>query len=186
MRYASFAALLLFASPAAAQYGYPQGGGYGGGGYQNYGPNPYNRANQPLSPYLNLNRGANPATNYYYGVRPGLPTGGLNTFGQVPPIQNPVGPQYGGFLPQSQIPYDPAGQTYEPGGVPVRLNSPGHPVLFGNQFANHGSFSSVYAQNINRSGFGSQQRQSGQSISGLGNANRPPNTTPARGATGRP
>ena len=40
-----------------------------------YAPNFYNRRQQPLSPYLNLFRGADPATNYYYGARPGLPTG---------------------------------------------------------------------------------------------------------------
>jgi hypothetical protein len=34
-------------------------------------PNIFNSANQPLSPYLNLLRGGNQATNYYYGVRPG-------------------------------------------------------------------------------------------------------------------
>ena len=34
-------------------------------------PNVYNPQQQPLSPYLNLLRDSNPATNYYYGVRPG-------------------------------------------------------------------------------------------------------------------
>ena len=41
-----------------------------------YAPNYYNRANQPLSPYLNLLRGSNTAVNYFYGARPGLPSGG--------------------------------------------------------------------------------------------------------------
>jgi hypothetical protein len=36
-----------------------------------YAPNMYNRAAQPLSPYLNLLRGGNNAVNYFYGVRPG-------------------------------------------------------------------------------------------------------------------
>jgi hypothetical protein len=151
-------ALVLTASPAAAQL-------------PNYLPNYYNRQTQPLSPYLNLLRGTgNPGVNYYYGVRPGLPTGGLNTFGQVPPVQQPVGPQFGGFLPQSQIPYDPAGQTYEPGGQPVRLNSPSHPVVFGNQYPAHGGFSSVYAQNVSRTGFVGQRPA--QSVAGLGTVNR--------------
>jgi hypothetical protein len=35
-----------------------------------YAPNMYNRANQPLSPYLNLLRGGNNAVNYFYGVQP--------------------------------------------------------------------------------------------------------------------
>src|SRR6478609_8081937 len=40
-----------------------------------YAPNMYNRANQPLSPYLNLLRGGNNAVNYFYGVRPGTQSG---------------------------------------------------------------------------------------------------------------
>src|SRR4051812_23548439 len=36
-----------------------------------YAPNMYNRNAQPLSPYLNMLRGGNPAVNYFYGVRPG-------------------------------------------------------------------------------------------------------------------
>jgi len=36
-----------------------------------YGQNSYyNSGNQPLSPYLNMLRGGNPAVNYFYGVRP--------------------------------------------------------------------------------------------------------------------
>jgi hypothetical protein len=42
----------------------------------NYLPNYFNRTSQPLSPYLNLFNGSNPGVNYYYGVRPGLPSGG--------------------------------------------------------------------------------------------------------------
>ena len=38
-------------------------------------PNMYNRAAQPLSPYLNLLRGGNTAVNYFYGVRPGTQPG---------------------------------------------------------------------------------------------------------------
>lgn len=40
-----------------------------------YAPNMYNRAAQPLSPYLNLLRGGNNAVNYFYGVRPGTQPG---------------------------------------------------------------------------------------------------------------
>ena len=172
MRLAIFA-LVLLASPVVAQQ-------------PNYLPNFYNRGSQPLSPYLNLLRGSgNPGVNYYYGVRPGLPSGGLNNFGQAPPIQQPVGPQYGGFLPQSQIPYDPTAQSYEPGGQPIRLNSPGHPVLFGNQYPTHGGFSSVYAQNVNRAGFAGGQRPA-QSIAGLGNVNRGRAAIPMPAAGRRP
>jgi hypothetical protein len=48
-----------------------------GGSYGPYAPNYYNRNTQPLSPYLNLLRGGNPAVNYFYGVRPGLQNGPL-------------------------------------------------------------------------------------------------------------
>lgn len=41
-------------------------------------PNAYNRASQPLSPYLNLLRGGNTAVNYFYGVRPGTQAGAFN------------------------------------------------------------------------------------------------------------
>src|SRR6266446_4651817 len=88
----SFAALLLLAATAAAQYppyqngfgGYPgaPNGGYGGG--QQYGGVPY--GGSPLSPFLNLRGGingtSNPAVNYYNFVRPNLPNvnrmGGFN------------------------------------------------------------------------------------------------------------
>src|SRR3954469_24794181 len=47
-----------------------------------YAPNMYNRAGQPLSPYLNLLRGGNNAVNYFYGVRPGTqPNAFLGMFG---------------------------------------------------------------------------------------------------------
>ena len=59
----------LGAAPAAAQYPqYPYAPGPAPG---NFLPNYYNRASQPLSPYLNLLRGGNPGVNYFYGVRPG-------------------------------------------------------------------------------------------------------------------
>jgi hypothetical protein len=47
-----------------------------------YAPNMYNRAGQPLSPYLNLLRGSDPAVNYFYGVRPGMnPAAFMGMFG---------------------------------------------------------------------------------------------------------
>src|SRR5436305_11133256 len=84
----------------------------------NYMPNYYNRTNQPLSPYLNLLRGGNPGGNYYYGARPGLPTGGGNVLGQPPAHQPFVGAMGGGFLPQPSIPHD-GSAAHEPGGKAV-------------------------------------------------------------------
>ncbi len=155
--------LFLMASPAFAQQALAP----------NYAPNFYNRAQQPLSPYLNLLGNNNPAANYYYGVRPGLPSGGQNIFGQTPNyFQQNNQQQYSGFLPQSQIPYDPALGSYEPGGQPIRLNSPGHPILFGNQYPNHGTYFNVYAPNINRTGYQAGQPRPMQSLQGLGNVSR--------------
>src|SRR5262245_28524375 len=133
----------------------------------NYLPNYYNRNNQPLSPYLNLYRGVNPGVNYYYGVRPGLPTGGVNVFGQAPMYQPFVGAAAGGFLPQAALPND---FPFDTAGKPVVLRSPSHPIAFGNQFANHGSFASVYAGVMNRAGQlpgGGLQRSTAQ---GVGNS----------------
>jgi hypothetical protein len=116
---------------------------------QGYLPNFYNRMNQPLSPYLNLLRGGNPGVNYYYGVRPGLPTGGMPAY-QGGAAQG-YGPQQ--FLPQSSTVVDPGtGQTFEPGGKEVVLRNIGRPVIYGNTFNGHGSYFTVYAQNINRGG----------------------------------
>src|SRR6266480_6093119 len=70
-------------------YGYGGLGGYGGqGGFGGgpFMPNIYNPQTQPLRPYLNLFRGSNPATNYYYGVRPGTVGGGGGGFGGAPNI----------------------------------------------------------------------------------------------------
>jgi hypothetical protein len=146
----AIAAVLLAAAPAAAQYpGYP--GGYGGVPQQGFQPNIYNRQYQPLSPYLNLLRNGNPAVNYFYGVRPGLPSGGQPLQGTAYP--QPVGPAAGGFLPQAAVPYDPNGPQFETGGQPVQLRPAGHPAFYGNQFAGHGSYQSVFVGSVNRGGF---------------------------------
>lgn len=125
----------------------------------NYLPNYYNRWTQPLSPYLNLWRGGNPATNYYYGVRPGTPAGGVNIFGQPPVYQPFVGTGSSGFLPQAAQPSD-GSPPFDLGGRPVALRSPSHPVIYGNTFGNHGSFASVYAQRGGQLYSGPQQRAS--------------------------
>ncbi len=163
--------LMIIALPAAAQY---QPGYSPNPAQLNYLPNYYNRATQPLSPYLNLMRGSNPAVNYYFGARPGLPTGGVNTFGQAPPYQPFVGMLGGGFLMHSSWPNDGSSPTYEPGGKPVVLRSASHPVLYGNQFLGQGSYASVYASS---QGHGSalqpqpgQQQQKTSSTQGVGNS----------------
>src|SRR5215207_4743706 len=86
------------AATAQVTPGYPQ---YGSGGAipdpYSFGPtNPYNRTNQPLSPYLNLLRGGNPAVNYSYGVRPG--TVGRGGSGGGAPMTAP-GAQRSPFFP---------------------------------------------------------------------------------------
>lgn len=127
-------------------------------------PNFYNRQTQPLSPYLNLLRGGSVPVNYYYGVRPGLPSGGMTNAANVGGYGQ-AGSNAGGFLPQANIAYDPNAPLFEIGGQPVQMRSAAHPALYGNQFAGHGGFQSVYAQNVNRSGF--------QPGFGLGGAARP-------------
>src|SRR6185437_7592805 len=100
--------VLGWAAIASAQFGGYGYGGYGGGGYGGYGgggyggyggfgggygggvgggmfmPNIYNQQTQPLSPYLNMFRGAgNPAAGYYFGTRPGT-VGGRGGYGMAP------------------------------------------------------------------------------------------------------
>ena len=136
---------------ARAQYfpygGYGQGYGgmnaYGGMGYGGYGygfnqnaygpymntgpfaPNQYNRTNQPLSPYLNLLRGSNPAANYFFGVRPGTMPGMTMAggFGNVA-----MGGMKMPFFPQQYEP-DPLAEPDSPGRI---LPPAGHPAVFNN------------------------------------------------------
>jgi hypothetical protein len=81
MRWGIAIGVLGFAAwGGSAAHGQAYGGNPAYGGYMppaTFQPNTiYNRQTQPLSPYLNLFRGNNPAVNYYYGVRPGTPAGG--------------------------------------------------------------------------------------------------------------
>lgn len=95
-----------------------------------FAPNFYNRQSQPLSPYLNLFRGVDPATNYYYGARPGLPTGNPQVTTAMPlaPLASQLRT---GFLPAGANP------TQEPtelpaSGLPIDSLPPaGHPVIYG-------------------------------------------------------
>ena len=127
------------AAAAAAQqpgYGYPQGGygyGYGMGGLGPPAvmPNIYNPRTQPLSPYLNLARGGNLATNYYYGVRPGTVGGAGSMGGGVPAMA--MGGQRGLFFPQLAVGGDPGADpnAVQPTNAAV-LPPAGHPAVFGN------------------------------------------------------
>lgn len=113
-----------------------------------FAPNFYNRRQQPLSPYLNLFRGADPATNFYYGARPGLPSGNPSPAPSagVAPTGNQLRT---GFLPAAANPTQeptvlPEGGTEVPslppashpviyGGGPGRSAAGGRPGVFGNQ-----------------------------------------------------
>lgn len=101
-------------------------------GPQSFAPNYYNRASQPLSPYLNLGNSTNPALSYYYGVRPGTlgPNGLGPVYGSGPP--RPMNSRL--FLP----PPVPSARDLEPlapdEGPRTSLPSPGGPVSYGNVF----------------------------------------------------
>ena len=90
----------------------------------------FNRNSQPLSPYLNMLRGGNPAVNYFYGVRPGLGVG-------QPLGQNWGNPSVPG-MSQLRTGFLPAGanQTQEPTEMPREgaeipaLPPSSHPVTF--------------------------------------------------------
>ncbi len=124
--------------PAVAQY--PGTGGQPGftpapGQYQ---PNIYNRQTQPLSPYLNLLRNQGiPGIDYYYGVRPGLNSGGQpfsnqsgggNNFGGTGNSQMRMG-----YLPQAGMATSESIPLPDPG-QDVILAPSGHPVTYGNRF----------------------------------------------------
>ena len=92
-------------------------------------PNVFNPQYQPVSPYMNLLRGGNVATNYYYGVRPGTVGMGPRGFGGAPFIAG--GGNRMMFFPQLASAPDPlsAGLPDQP---PSVLAPAGHPVVFGN------------------------------------------------------
>lgn len=116
------------------------GGGYGGMGY-GYGGmsgfgggalNMYNSTSQPLSPWLNMLRGGNPAVNFFYGVRPGL-GGGRMGYGMGAIPISPSSQLMTGFLPEAAIPGEepieiPAAGKPLPGNS---FPSSAHPVTFG-------------------------------------------------------
>jgi len=152
--------LVVVAGTAAAQYPtqplpgqqygqYGQSGQYGPYAQPSYGPtlnlnnfmpNIFNPQNQPISPYMNLLRGGNTATNYFYGVRPGTVGLGIRGSGGAPFVAG------GGnrmlFFPQLAAAPDPLGGTASglPGDV---LPSAGHPVVYNNTM---GFFPSGFGQ----------------------------------------
>jgi len=108
--------LLLLVSPVLGQQ-VPLGGS------QPYAPNMYNRQSQPLSPYLNLLRGGNPAVNYFYGVRPGQQSGAFSS-----PFLGSMGAQgRQTFFPQIDNLYELDDVSPQDG-----LRATGHPFGFNN------------------------------------------------------
>jgi hypothetical protein len=163
----------LVIGSASAQYQNPYNpygqGNYGQGGYgqgmpfqpyspysqQGMAPNMYNRSTQPLSPYLNLLRnGSNPAVDYYFGVRPGTPSGqplgqgqGQQQFGGM---NNMYSQMRVGYLPQAgALSFDP--QPLPDAGKEIVLPPSGHGVYYGNTFGI--SRTGIPGANMSRGGF---------------------------------
>jgi hypothetical protein len=129
-------------------------------------PNFYNRSTQPLSPYLNMFRGASPGVDYYYGVRPGLPAGGqMGPTRMNPYFASPGSPFSFQYTP---LPID-AGQG-APGQGYV-LPPAGHANVYGNYFGIAGS---------SLPGYGSGR---GMTQPGIANT-RPLPAPPSQGAGG--
>jgi len=125
---------------------------------QAYAPNFYNRANQPLSPYLNLFRGNSAAVNYYYGVRPGTQRGSAFPNGNYQNF-NQAGPRYS-FVPVT----DSLGQLDEldPSVNRASVPSTGHPISFNNT---SGYYPGAPGQGI---GMGGRNRFNNSQMQGTG------------------
>ena len=94
-------------------------------------PNIYNPQTQPLSPYLNMFRGANnPAANYYFGTRPGTVAGMGGMMGGAPGIA--MGGPRGLFFPQLASGPDPLDLPEADPASATALPPAGHPVYFNN------------------------------------------------------
>ncbi|MFO0847687.1 MAG: hypothetical protein U0871_03865 [Gemmataceae bacterium] len=186
------AAVGVFGGTGFAQYGYadPYGGGFGGpaaGGagmpypytpqpfQAAFAPNFYNRANQPLSPYLNLLRGSNPSVNYFYGVRPGLGAGGSpigGGFGANFPVQ--MSALQGGFNPALAVPTQEP-QEGPPAGRPLPyIPASTHPVIYGGGPGRQSPITGTTS--AQRGGFGPQPRQPFGGGSGGATGTPPPRT----------
>ena len=111
------------ASDANAQ---PQPNGTGGAQFL---PNFYNQNSQPLSPYLNLLRGGNPAVNYFYGVRPGSQQGAFGS---------PFLGSTGSMIRPSQFPQIDTIFDADTKGPQDGLRPTGHPFAFNNTLGFYG------------------------------------------------
>ncbi|MCE9531045.1 MAG: hypothetical protein K8T89_07960 [Planctomycetes bacterium] len=130
-----FLGLTLFTSTAWAQNQL-------GGQSQPYAPNAYNRQSQPLSPYLNLLRGGNPAVNYFYGVRPGQQFGAFGS----PFLGSTGGSGRPTFFPQIDNLYELENVNTQDG-----LKPTGHPFGFNNTMGYFGmSGNSTGQRNTNQ------------------------------------
>ena len=157
------AALALGGAAQAQVYGAPGAGGGTGAGGQNpaaglngaFAPNVYNRTQQPLSPYLNLLNGGNPAVNYFYGARPGLNPAVSGLGGGFGGTGSAVGPPGFGNRYYLQPPTDFDELPSQPLEANRRLSilpTAAHPVTFGNGPGLGGGFRAA-----GRTGFGAQQ-----------------------------
>src|SRR3954462_11135916 len=118
MKSLAIAALALALVPAAARAQMTSPNNPRG-----YAPTMYNRAAQPLSPYLNLLRGGNNAVNYFYGVRPGTqPNAFTGMFGAGGTGQRQT------FFPGADYLTDPLDEPRDA----TRVNPTGHPAGFNN------------------------------------------------------
>lgn len=112
---------LAMPSGVSAQFPAQQGGQANG----------FNRPAQTLSPYLNFNRGGDPAVNYFNGVRPFVQSGG--NFGGMGNGSIGNGPRQT-FFPYAE-PFEPltAEETATTGIRPT-----GHPIGYGNTMGYYG------------------------------------------------
>jgi hypothetical protein len=136
--------LLGVVDQGRAQYG-PTNQGLG----QNNNMPGYNRQVQPLSPYLNLLRGGNPAVNYYYGVQPAQ---------QNPILFNNANQGYGPrltFFPRLDLPEIEPGEERNAGIPPT-----GHGIGFNNTLGFFGARQSATSGPLANQG--SNRRRPGQ------------------------
>lgn len=160
------AVTLAISGTAQAQvYGAPSaGGGVGigspslGGLNAAYAPNFYNRAQQPLSPYLNMLRFGDPGVNYFYGVRPGLSpsvSGVGGAFGFQGSSLGPPGTGNRFYLqPPAMLEELPSQPLEAARPLPV-IPTAAHPVMFGNGPRIGGGYGAAQ-----RSGFAAPQQAS--------------------------
>jgi hypothetical protein len=132
MRFTLASGLVLWlTASASAQYPtqpYPSSPYYPPANSGNYLQNYFNPQYQPISPYMNLLRGGNAATNYYYGVKPGTLGVGPRGFGGAPFVAG--GGNRTLFFPQLASSPDPIGEPVTSAGSV--LPPAGHAVVFNN------------------------------------------------------